>query len=439
MNSGEIDVEKAVISKIGWRFVPLMVTAAFLAYLDRVNVSFAALTMNADIGLSTAAYGFGAGVFFITYVALEVPSNIILERVGARRWLARIMLTWGVISLCMVFVRGETSFYIVRALLGVAEAGLYPGVVFFLSTWFPAAHRARIGGFFWLSIPLSTVIGAPISGLILGLDGVLGMRGWMWLFVLEALPTILLSFVLLRVITDRPAEATWLSTEERTWLVQRLAAEHPSSHADAHGPMTALREPRVLALGLVCFGAVIINYGVSFFLPQIVKGFGLSNAAVGVVTALPYAAALIGIPFFGYVSDVTNSRRGCAAAAVILCAICLAGSTLFAAPLYKMTAIVFAGFFMFGYLPAFWSIPQSFLRGAALAAGIAAINAIANIAGFVGPYLMGYLHDQTGSFEGGLRALAGIGALAMILLLVVKPARQDAWSVQQSPVKGATR
>jgi nitrate/nitrite transporter NarK len=261
----------------------------------------------------------------------------------------------------------------------------------------------------------------------------------MWLFVLEALPTILLSFVLLRVITDRPAEATWLSTEERTWLVQRLAAEHPNSHADAHGPMTALREPRVLALGLVCFGAVIINYGVSFFLPQIVKGFGLSNAAVGVVTALPYAAALIGIPFFGYVSDVTNSRRGCAAAAVILCAICLAGSTLFAAPLYKMTAIVFAGFFMFGYLPAFWSIPQSFLRGAALAAGIAAINAIANIGGFVGPYLMGYLHDQTGSFEGGLRALAGIGALAMILLLVVKPARQDAWSVQQSPVKGATR
>lgn len=434
-------MEKAVISKIGWRFVPLMVTAAFLAYLDRVNVSFAALTMNADIGLSAAAYGFGAGVFFITYVVLEVPSNIILERVGARRWLARIMLTWGVISLCMIFVRGETSFYIVRALLGVAEAGLYPGVVFFLSTWFPAEYRARIGGFFWLSIPLSTVIGAPVSGLILGLDGVLGLRGWMWLFVLEALPTILLSFVLLRVITDRPAEATWLSTDERTWLVQRMAAEHPNQHADAHCPMAALREPRALALalGLVCFGSVIINYGVSFFLPQIVKGFGLSNSMVGVVTALPYAAALIGIPAFGYLSDITNSRRGCAAAAVILCGVCLVTSTFFAAPVYKMTAIVCAGFFMFGYLPAFWAIPQTFLRGAALAAGIAAVNAIANIAGFVGPYLMGYLHDQTGSFEGGLRALASIGALSTPLLLTVKPARQERWSTRRSPVKGATR
>lgn len=431
-------MEKAVIAKIGWRFVPLLITAAFLAYLDRVNVSFAALTMNADIGLSAAAYGFGAGVFFLTYVVLEVPSNIILERVGARRWLARIMLTWGVISLCMIFVRGEYSFYIMRALLGVAEAGLYPGVVFFLSTWFPAEYRARIFGFFWLSIPLSTVIGAPISGLILGLDGVLGLRGWMWLFVLESLPTIVLSFVLLRVITDRPTEATWLSSQERTWLVQRMASEHTDADHKP-SPLAALREPRVLALGLVCFGAVIINYGVSFFLPQIVKGFGLSNAMTGVVTALPYAAALIGIPAFGYLSDITRSPRGCTAAAVILCAICLAGSTLLPVPLYKMSAIIAAGFFMFGYLPAFWTIPQSFLRGAALAAGIAAINAIANIAGFVGPYLMGYLHDQTGSFEGGLLALAAIGALGLVLLLVVKPARRSAWDAQQDQVKSGAR
>jgi MFS transporter, ACS family, tartrate transporter len=433
-------MEKAVITRIGWRFVPLLVTAAFLAYLDRVNVSFAALTMNADIGLSSAAYGFGAGIFFITYVVFEIPSNIILERVGARLWLARIMLTWGVISLCMVFVRGATSFYIMRALLGIAEAGLYPGVVYFLSTWFPEKYRARIGGFFWLSIPLSTVIGAPVSGLILGLDGFLGLRGWMWLFVLESLPTIVLSFVLLRVITDRPAEAMWLSTDERAWLVQRLQAEHAETGSAArHTPMRALRDPRVLALGLVCFGAVVINYGVSFFLPQIVKNFGLPISLVGVVTALPYAAALVGIPAFGYLSDATQSRRGCAAVAVVLCAVCLASSTLFATPLYKMTAIVVAGFFMFGYLPAFWAIPQSFLRGAALAAGIAAINSIANIAGFVGPYLMGYLHDQTGSFEGGLRALAAIGAVAVVLLLVIKPAQQGTWRAHQSQVGGVPR
>ncbi len=180
--------EKDVVRKVAWRFVPLLVTAAFLAYLDRVNVSFAAITMNADIGLSAAAYGFGAGVFFIPYVLFEVPSNIILERVGARRWLSRIMLTWGLVSLCMVFVRGEYSFYAVRALLGVAEAGLYPGVVYFLTTWFPSSYRARIFGLFWLSIPLSTVIGAPVSGLILGLDGVFGLRGWMWLFILEHSP-----------------------------------------------------------------------------------------------------------------------------------------------------------------------------------------------------------------------------------------------------------
>lgn len=424
-------MDKTVITKVGWRFVPLLVTAAFLAYLDRVNVSFAALTMNADIGLSAAAYGFGAGIFFLTYVVLEVPSNIILERVGARRWLSRIMLSWGVVSLCMVFVRGEYSFYALRALLGVAEAGLYPGVVYFLSTWFPAEYRARIGGFFWLSIPLSTVIGAPVSGLILGLDGVLGLHGWMWLFVLESLPTIVLAFVLLRVITDRPSEATWLSADERNWLVQRMAAEHAGAEPEGHGALAALKEPRVLAMGLICFGAVIINYGVSFFLPQIVKGFGLSNAMVGIVTALPYTAALLGIPAFGYLSDVTQSRRGCATAAIILCAICLAGSTLFAAPVYKMAAIVAAGFFMFGYLPAFWAVPQTFLRGAALASGIAAINAIANIAGFVGPYLMGYLHDQTGSFEGGLRALAGIGAVATVLFLAINPETRHAWHAQQ--------
>ncbi len=432
-------MEKAVVAKAGWRFVPLLVTAAFLAYLDRVNVSFASLTMNADIGLSAAAYGFGAGVFFLTYVALEVPSNIILERVGARRWLSRIMFTWGAVSLCMVFVRGEYSFYFMRALLGIAEAGLYPGVVYFLSTWFPAEYRARIGGFFWLSIPLSTVIGAPISSLILSLDGIWGLRGWMWLFILESLPTIALSFVLLRVLTDRPADAAWLSTEERAWLVQRMAAEHAAPAGERHDPLSALRQPRVLALGLVCFGAVIINYGVSFFLPQIIKGFGLSNTMVGVVTALPYGAALLGIPTFGYLSDVTQSRRGCAAAAIILCAICLATSTLFAAPVYKMAAIIAAGFFMFGYLPAFWSIPQSFLRGATLAAGIAAINAIANIAGFIGPYLMGYLHDQTGSFEGGLRVLAAIGALGVMLLLTVRPTRQSAWRMQQHQAESAAR
>jgi MFS family permease len=420
--------EKIVIGKVARRFVPLLITAAFLAYLDRVNVSFAAITMNRDIGLSAAAYGFGAGVFFVPYVLFEVPSNVILARVGARRWLSRIMLSWGLVSLCMVFVRGDYSFYAVRALLGLAEAGLYPGVVFFLTTWFPASYRARIGGFFWLSIPLSTVIGAPVSGLILGLDGVLGLRGWMWLFVLEALPTLILAFVLLRTLTDRPSEATWLSTEEREWLVQRMAAESPATE---HGhALDALRNPRVLALGVVCFGAVIINYGLSFFLPQIVKGFGLSNTMVGVVSALPFVAALFGITTVGFISDATQNRRGCAAGAIVLCAICVAVSTLFDEPVAKMAAIVVAGFFMFGYLPAFWALPERFLRGPALAAGIATINAIANIAGFTGPYLMGYLYQETGSYRIGLLVLAATGAALSLLLLTVRTQRGDVWDRQ---------
>jgi ACS family tartrate transporter-like MFS transporter len=410
--------EKLVIGKVTRRFVPLLITAAFLAYLDRVNVSFASITMNPDIGLSTAAYGFGAGVFFLPYVLFEVPSNVILERVGARRWLSRIMLTWGLVSLCMVFVRGEYSFYAVRALLGLAEAGLYPGVVFFLTTWFPSSYRGRIGSLFWLSIPLSTVIGAPVSGLILGLDGILGLRGWMWLFILEALPTLVLAFVLLRVLTDRPSEATWLATDERDWLVQRMAAERTDT-PHTHAALDALRNPRVLALGVVCFGAVIINYGLSFFLPQIVKGFGLSNTMVGVVSALPYVAALFGILGNGWISDATQNRRGCAGAAIVLCAACLAASTLFDDPVAKMATITVAGFFMFGYLPAFWAIPERFLQGPALAAGIATINALANIAGFTGPYLMGYLYQQTGSYRMGLLALATIGAALSLVLFAV--------------------
>jgi MFS family permease len=417
--------EKAVVRKVAWRFIPLLITCAFLAYLDRVNVSFAAITMNADIGLSAAAYGFGAGVFFLSYVLFEVPSNIILEKVGARRWLARIMVTWGVISLCMVFVRGEYSFYILRGLLGIAEAGLYPGVVYFLSTWFPAEYRGRIGSLFWLSIPLSTVIGAPISGLILGLDGVWGLQGWMWLFILESLPTIVMAYVLLRVLTDRPAEADWLERDEREWLVERMASEQASaSSASPHSALAAITDSRVLAMGLVCFGAVIINYGVSFFLPTIIKGFGLSNTAVGFVSALPYVAALAGIVTFGYISDKTGSRFGCTAVAILLVAACLALSTFFDGLVLKMAALTAAGFFMFGYLPAFWAIPQQFLRGAALASGIAAINAIANIAGFVGPYLMGYLRDATGSFEAGLQTLAVVGALFVLWLLAVRRGTQ---------------
>jgi D-galactonate transporter len=408
--------EKTIISRVTWRLIPLLIVAYLIAYLDRVNVSFAAVKMNADLGLSAAAYGFGAGIFFIFYTIFEVPSNIILEKVGARRWIARIMFTWGILSGAMAFVNSEISFYIVRALLGVAEAGFFPGIVFYLSLWFPAQYRARISSYFMVAIPLSTVIGAPISGLILGLDGAFGFKGWQWLFIIEALPAVILSLVVLYFLTDRPADAKWLEPKQRSWLQARLDSEREADGGHHDSILSALKSPIVLALGLVCFGAVVTNYGVSFFLPQIIAGYGLSTVATGFVAALPYVVGTIGMVWWGRRSDARGERKIHTAIPIAVAAISLAVSTLLPDPVLKMLAISIAGFGMFAYLGPFWAIPSTFLRGPALAAGVAAINSIANIAGFAGPYIMGYLKTLTGSFEGGLVSIAVLGGIAILIL-----------------------
>lgn len=420
-----MELETATISRVTRRLVPLLILAYLTAYLDRVNVSFAALRMNADLGLSSAAYGFGAGIFFLLYLVLEVPSNIILERVGARRWIARIMVTWGVISCGTAFVRGEHSFYLARALLGGAEAGFFPGVVYYLSLWYPANQRARIASYFMVAIPLSTVVGAPLSGVILGFDSVLGLHGWQWLFILEGLPSIALGIVVLFCLTDGPAAAAWLDPDQRAWLLRRLAAERAAGESTRRqGIVSALRSPISLALGLVCFGAVVTNYGVSFFLPQIVAGFGWSMRATGLVSALPYVVGTVGMLWWGRRSDITGERKLHTAAAIAIASGSLAISTLFAAPLPKMIAISIAGFGMFAYLGPFWSIPALFLRGPGLAAGIALINSIANLAGFMGPYIIGYVRNATGSFRGGLLAVSALGAIAMLILLTLPIRRQ---------------
>ncbi|TPM40445.1 MFS transporter [Mesorhizobium sp. B2-2-3] len=412
-----MEQEQATMARVTWRLVPLLIAAYLIAYLDRVNVSFAAIRMNADLGLSAAAYGFGAGIFFITYTLFEVPSNIILEKVGARRWIARIMLTWGLVSGAMAFVTGETSFYILRALLGIAEAGFFPGVVFYLSLWFPAGYRGRISSYFMVAIPLSTVIGAPLSGIILGMDGMLGFTGWQWLFIIEAVPAIVLAVIVFWYLTDRPAEAGWLEPDQRNWLQARMDAENKEDAGGHHSIAAALKSPRVLALGLVCFGAVITNYGVSFFLPQIISGFGLSALATGFVAALPYVVGAVGMIWWGRRSDTRGERKIHTAIAIAVAVISLIVSTMLSDPVLKITAISIAGFGMFAYLGPFWAIPNTFLRGPALAAGIAAINSIANVAGFTGPYIVGYVKTLTGSFEGGLLALAGLGCVAIVILL----------------------
>ena len=413
-------LEQRTIAKVSARLVPFLMVCFFVAYLDRVNVSFAALTMNKDLGLSASAFGFGAGIFFLAYFLFEVPSNLMLERVGARKWIARIMFTWGLISGGMAFIRGEGSFYVLRVLLGIAEAGFFPGIIFYLTLWFPAAYRARIVGYFMAAIPLSTVIGAPVSGLLLGLDGFIGMTGWQWLFILEAAPALILSVVVFSYLTDRPVDATWLEPDERAWLVARLEQERKQRETARHYSVTqALLNPKVLALSLVYFGAVATNYGLSFFLPQIVKAFGVSNVQAGVIAALPYVVGLASIVLWGRRSDRKLERRFHLAFPLFVASTGIGISTLLDDPTMKMAALSIAGFGIFGCLPVFWTFPAAFLSGAAAAGGIALINSIGNLAGFAGPYLVGRIKDATGSYTGGLLSLSAAGVMAMIIVLVL--------------------
>jgi len=414
-------LEQRTMARVSVRLVPFLIVCYFVAYLDRVNVSFAALTMNKDLGLSSSAYGLGAGIFFLAYGVFEVPSNLALAHFGARRWIARIMVTWGIMSGAMAFVGNETWFYVVRFLLGVAEAGFFPGMIFYLTLWFPAAYRARVIGYFMAAIPLSTVVGAPVSSGLLGLDGVFGMHGWQWLFILEAVPALFLSVVILFYLTDKPADAEWLSDDERRWLVDRLAAEERQREAARHySVLQALLNPRVLALSLVYFGAVAANYGLSFFLPQIVKAFGLSNLQTGFVAAIPYAVGVVAIVWWGRRSDAKLERRFHTGFAIFVAAGGLAAGAFLNDPTAKMVAFSVAAFGIFGSLPVFWTLPTAFLSGAAAAGGIAIINSIGNLAGFVGPSVMGVVKDSTGSFTDGLLVLAGVALAALVIVLSLR-------------------
>ncbi len=415
-----MDIETRTIARVTKRLVPFLILCYFVAYLDRVNVSFAALTMNKDLGLTASAYGFGAGIFFVAYFFFEVPSNLFLAKFGARKWIARIMLTWGVLSGAMAFITGESSFYAVRVLLGIAEAGFFPGIIFYITLWFPAAYRARIIGFFMAAIPLSSVIGAPVSSALLGFDGVLGMKGWQWLFLLEAAPALILSVVVFFYLTDGPADAHWLAADERAWLTNRLATERRNRESVAHHSIReAILHPKVLAISLVYFGAVACNYGLSFFLPQIVKAFGLTNIQTGLVSALPYVVGTFAIIYWGRRSDRKQERRGHAAFALAIAAGGIAISTALPDPALKMLALSIAGFGIFACLPVIWTLPTAFLSGPAAAGGIAVINSIGNLSGFAGPYAMGWIKDETGSYTGGLLCLAALGFISMGTVLLL--------------------
>ncbi len=411
-------VEQRTMRKVVRHLIPLSIICYFVNYLDRVNLSFAAREMNKDLGFSSTIYGFGAGVFFIAYFLLETPSNLILVKVGARRWIARIMFTWGLLSGAMAFIHGETSFYVLRFLLGAAEAGFFPGMLFYLSLFFPAAYRGRMVSTFMVATAFSAVIGAPLSSAILGMKGVLGLQGWQWVFLTEAVPALILSVVILLIMKDSPAEATWLDDEERAWLVNRQAAERRQREA-VHdlSVLQVLKNPRVVGLGVAGFGIAYSTYGIVYFLPQIVKNFGLSNLQTGFVSAIPFLVAAIGMIWYGRRSDRLMERRSHCAIAFMTCAIGLVATALLPSPVLRLVALCVASLGAWATLPVFWSMPTAFLSGAAAAAGVAYINSIANIAGFVGPFIMGWIKDATGSFDGGLLVIACVCIGAAIAVL----------------------
>jgi D-galactonate transporter len=414
------EIERRTMSKVSWRLVPFLMLCYFIAYLDRVNLSFAGGPMSRDLGFSSAVFGGAAGVFFIAYFFFEVPSNLALDKIGARIWIARIMFTWGLIAGAEAFVQGPTSVYAVRVLLGVAEAGFFPGIIFFLTLWFPSVYRARIIGLFMFAIPISTVIGAPISGALLNLDGFLGLHGWQWMFIVEAVPALILSVVVYFYLTDRPAKAMWLDDEERGWLKSRLEAENATRKS--HGAMSwfrAMIDPRVIALGIVYMGCNTPQYGLSFFLPQIVKAFGLTNLQAGFVTAIPYAVGAVAMIFWSRHSDATGERKWHAILPLLAMVVGLLGATSTVDPTFKMAWLCVAGAGFFAVLPVFWTLPTAFLDAGCAAAGIAAVNSIGNLGGYFGPQVFGALKDRTGGDTASLIFLAGCAVVGAVIVLVM--------------------
>ena len=402
-------LEQVTVAKVTRRLLPFLFLLYIVCFLDRVNVGFAALEMNRDLGFSPAVYGFGAGIFFLGYVLFEVPSNLILVRIGARVWIARIMITWGVLAAAMMFIRGPASFYTLRFLLGLAEAGFFPGMIYYLCRWFPARERARAIATFMIAIPLSGAVGGPISGALLGLTGHLGLAGWQWLFLLEGLPAVALGFVVLGYLTDRPEDADWLTPAERDWLSTHLVAER--EHCERrHGLslIQALSSRTVWQLALLIFLAEAFgSYVLGLWLPQIVRDFsGASDFKVGLLVSVPYVIAAGAMVLTGAHSDRSGERLLHIAVPAAAAALGFLASAYLRSPGLIVLALSVAAAGTYGSQGPFWSLPSSFLTGSAAAGGIALINSLANLSGFLGPYSIGLLKGATGSFHSGLILLA---------------------------------
>ena len=412
--------EDATYLKVTWRLIPFLLVCYIIAYLDRVNVGFAKLQMQNALGFSDVVYGLGAGMFFIGYFIFEVPSNIILHRVGARRWIARIMVTWGLISGSMMFVQTEMQFYVMRFLLGVAEAGFFPGIILYLTYWYPAQRRGRIISLFMTGIPLAGVIGGPLSGWIMKRwDQVWGYQGWQWMFLLEALPAVFVGFMVYWYLDDRITDAKWLSESERQMLAQRIDEEDQSKE---HMPVSAVfKNKRVWVMSAIYFSLAMSLYGVSFWLPTIINGMGVKdNFSIGLLSAVPWLAGVFSMLWFGRSADKHKERRWHVVIPMLMAATGLVLSVLLASNVYlSFAALILACMGIVSGIPLFWSLPTSFLAGAGAAAGIATINSIANLAGFVAPYVVGWLKQVTQSTDSGMYLLAVVLLIGAAITLTI--------------------
>jgi MFS transporter, ACS family, tartrate transporter len=413
--------EKALISKLTARLIPFMFMLYIVSYLDRINVGFAALQLNDALKFGPAVFGLGSGIFFIGYFIFEVPSNLIMQRLGARVWMARILVTWGIISSAMMFVQGAATFYTLRFLLGVAEAGFFPGMILYLTYWFPAEVRGRAVARFMTATAIAGVIGGPASGVLLSMDGLAGLAGWQWLFLLEGLPAVILGFVTLAWLPDGPKNAGWLTDDERMWITSRLAEEREQVRRHGHETLRgALGSGRVWTLSLIYFAVIMSFYGVGFWLPQIIQSFsGLSNMLVGLLSAVPYIACAIGMVLIGKNSDRTGDRRWHVALSACTGTAGLIAAALLKSPAAELAALAVAAIGIWGTLGPFWAMSSEFLSGTAAAAGIALINSVGNLGGFLGPYLVGIVRGRTESFTWALLSLAVfpfIGALITLAL-----------------------
>jgi MFS transporter, ACS family, tartrate transporter len=410
-------LERSTMRKVYLRLLPFAILSYVLAYLDRINVSFAGLTMRTDLEMSAGTFGFAVGMFFWGYFIFEVPSNVILEKIGARIWIARIMITWGILAGLTAMVTGPTSFSIVRFLLGVAEAGFFPGLILYFTYWFPSYHHARIVSGFLVGLPVAVAVGAPVSTGLLGLDGLFGLRGWQIMYIAEAIPTVVIGVITFFVLTDRPEQAKFLTAEERNWLASTIAAERRATEAVRTFTLwQALYNPKVLLLALNYLGIVTASLGMLYFIPQMIKSLGdYSNMTVGWLTMIPYTCGGIAMVVWGRISDRMNERRwnlfiGCVFSTVGLV---IAGMTM--GTWWALVGMSIAAMGFYGSKGPFFAMPPMFLSGAGLAAGIAWINSIGNLGGFFGPWYVGVMKDLTGSYAGGLYGLALLGLIAAIV------------------------